>query len=102
MMFESTADDLISATRSPTQMWFISRAGCAHTLALYGAMKVSVSAAPNLAIKKSSKLRGGGGRGRASFCVKSVMIFITSGSGSRHTLACTGYPTHVLRMRAGE
>ena len=36
--------NLIVATRSPTQIEFISSAGCAHTFALYGFMKDSVSA----------------------------------------------------------
>ena len=42
--FDRMESNLIVATRSPTQIEFISSAGCAHTFALYGFMKDSVSA----------------------------------------------------------
>mmetsp|Transcript_26787 Transcript_26787/g.86472 ORF Transcript_26787/g.86472 Transcript_26787/m.86472 type:complete len:223 (-) Transcript_26787:1665-2333(-) len=99
---ERMSSNLMVATRSPTQIEFISSAGCAHTFALYGAMKDSVSFSPKPACSHCRKSRGFGGGGCASFCARSLTIPITSASGSRQRLACTGYPTHTPRMRAGE
>mmetsp|Transcript_58105 Transcript_58105/g.95954 ORF Transcript_58105/g.95954 Transcript_58105/m.95954 type:complete len:206 (-) Transcript_58105:525-1142(-) len=90
MTLLSTSSNLMVATRSPTQIEFISTAGCAQTLALYGSMKVRLNASPKPASSHSLKLRGGGGLGAVAFRARSAMMPATSSSGSRHIFACTG------------